>query len=90
MVVSLINAIYLLEKVVILNQMDFVVQTLQGVNFMIWTILSWTMSAVALIGTVINAGKNRYGFVFWIVSNQYMIIRFAFIGEYAQMTLFFI
>lgn len=57
---------------------------------MIWTILSWIMSAAALIGTVINAEQNKYGFAFWIVSNLYMVIRFAFIGEYAQMTLFFI
>lgn len=57
---------------------------------MIWTAFSWVMSAVALIGTVINAEKNKYGFVFWMVSNLYMTIRFAVIGEYAQMTLFFI
>jgi len=48
------------------------------------------MSAAALIGTVINAEQNKFGFVFWIVSNLYMVIRFAVIGEYAQMTLFFI
>lgn len=57
---------------------------------MVWTILSWIMSAAALIGTVINAEQNKFGFVFWIVSNLYMVIRFAVIGEYAQMTLFFI
>ena len=57
---------------------------------MVWTILSWLMSAAALIGTVINAEQNKFGFVFWIVSNFYMVIRFAVIGEYAQMTLFFI
>ena len=55
-----------------------------------WVILSWIMSGVALLGTVINAEKNKYGFLFWIVSNLYMVIRFAFIGEFAQMTLFFI
>lgn len=57
---------------------------------MIWIVLSWIMSAVALIGTIINAEKNKYGFVFWMVSNLYMTIRFAVIGEFAQMTLFFI
>lgn len=57
---------------------------------MIWTILSWIMSAVALLGTIINAEQNKYGFAFWIISNLYMVIRFAVIGEYAQMTLFFI
>ena len=57
---------------------------------MVWTILSWIMTAVALCGTVLNAQKNKYGFVFWLVSNLYMTIRFFVIAEYAQMTLFFI
>lgn len=57
---------------------------------MIWTILSWIMSTVALFGTIWNAEKNKYGFIFWLISNLYMTIRFAVIGEYAQMTLFFI
>lgn len=57
---------------------------------MVWTILSWLMSAIALTGTIFNAEKNIYGFVFWVVSNLYMVIRFFVIGEFAQMTLFFI
>lgn len=57
---------------------------------MVWTILSWVMSAVALFGTILNAERNIYGFLFWLVSNLYMTIRFAYIGEYAQATLFFI
>lgn len=57
---------------------------------MLWSILSWIMSGIALTGTIINAEKNKYGFLFWIVSNLYMVVRFAIIGEYAQMTLFFI
>lgn len=57
---------------------------------MVWTVLSWIMSAVALAGTIFNAEKNIYGFMFWVVSNLYMVIRFWVIGEYAQMTLFFI
>ena len=56
----------------------------------IWTILSWIMSAVALFGTILNAEKNIYGFVFWLVSNMYMTIRFLYIGEHAQALLFFI
>lgn len=55
-----------------------------------WTILSWAMSAVALAGTLMNAERNKYGFVFWLISNLYMTIRFCVIGEYAQMVLFFI
>ena len=56
----------------------------------IWQILSWIMCGVALAGTIFNAERNKYGFIFWVVSNLYMIVRFAVIGEYAQMTLFFI
>lgn len=55
-----------------------------------WGIFSWIMSAIALTGTIINAEKNKYGFVFWLVSNLYMTIRFFVIGEYAQSTLFFV
>lgn len=57
---------------------------------MVWTILSWVMSAIALAGTVMNAEMSIYGFLFWLVSNLYMTIRFAYIGEYAQATLFLI
>lgn len=57
---------------------------------MIWTLMSWLMSAVALFGTILNAERNIYGFLFWLVSNLYMTIRFAYIGEYAQSTLFLI
>lgn len=57
---------------------------------MLWTLLSWIMSAVALAGTLMNAERNKYGFVFWLISNLYMTVRFAVIGEYAQMVLFFV
>lgn len=57
---------------------------------MLWTILNWIMSAVALAGTLMNAERNKYGFVFWLISNLYMTVRFAVIGEYAQMALFFV
>ena len=56
----------------------------------LWTILSWVMSAVALAGTVLNAERNKWGFIFWLVSNLYMTVRFTYIGEYAQAVLFFI
>lgn len=55
----------------------------------IWQVLSWIMCGVALTGTVINAECNKYGFAFWVISNLYMVIRFAVIGEFAQITLFF-
>lgn len=55
-----------------------------------WSFFSWIMSAVALMGTLMNAERIKYGFAFWLVSNLYMTIRFCVIGEFAQMTLFFI
>lgn len=56
----------------------------------VWTVLSWIMSAVALFGTILNAERNVYGFAFWLISNMYMTIRFTYIGEYAQAVLFFV
>lgn len=55
-----------------------------------WIFLSWLMSAIALAGTIMNAERNKLGFCFWVISNLYMVVRFAFIGEYAQATLFFV
>lgn len=57
-------------------------------KYMIWTILSWIMSGIALIGSILNSSGNKYGFIFWIISNLYMSIRFYAIGEYAQALLF--
>jgi len=51
-------------------------------------ILTYIMTAVALAGSILNARKLRIGFVFWIVSNSYLIVRNLFIGEYAQAILF--
>lgn len=57
---------------------------------MVWTILNIVMSVIALAGTILNAERNIYGFLFWLVSNLYMTIRFVYIGEYAQSVLFLI
>lgn len=54
-----------------------------------WDVCSLIMSAVAFTGTIINAEKNKWGFVFWLVSNLYMSIRFFVIKEYFQSILFF-
>lgn len=62
----------------------------KGEICMLWQIANWAMSAIALAGTLMNAERNKYGFVFWLISNLYMTVRFAIIGEYAQMSLFFI
>lgn len=54
-----------------------------------WNMLSGIMSIVALSGTILNAERNKIGFLFWLVSNLYMAVRFCVIEEYAQMVLFF-
>lgn len=53
-----------------------------------WNLLSAVMSLIGLIGTITNAERNKVGFVFWLISNLYMSIRFFVIGEYAQSGLF--
>lgn len=55
-----------------------------------WIVLPWIMSGIALAGTIINAERNKYGFVLWMISNLYMTIDFLTIGRYAQAILFFI
>ena len=55
-----------------------------------WNLLSGAMSIIALIGTFMNAERNKVGFAFWLVSNLYMTVRFFVIAEYAQAILFFI
>lgn len=57
---------------------------------MFLTALSWIMSGIALAGTLINAERNKWGFIFWIVSNTYMFITFWISGLHAQSVLFFI
>ena len=53
-------------------------------------IVPWIFSGIGLAGTLINAEKNKWGFVFWLVSNLYMTIRFFYIHEYAQSVLFLV
>ena len=53
-----------------------------------WNMLSGIMSLIALLGTIMNAERNKLGFIFWLVSNMYMCVRFFVIGEYAQSALF--
>ena len=64
--------------------------TVEGNQQILWTVLSWVMSAIAFAGTVMNAERNKWGFVFWLISNLYMSVRFFVIKEYAQSVLFFL
>ena len=47
----------------------------------IWQVLNCLMSIIAFFGTVINAERNKLGFV-------YFSVRFFYIGEYSQGVLF--
>ena len=38
-----------------------------------WNLLSGVMSVIALIGTFMNAERNKWGFAFWLISNMYMV-----------------
>lgn len=53
-------------------------------------VLSWIMSGIALIGTVLNTEMNKWGQAFWIISNLYMCYTDFKAGLYAQSVLFFI
>ena len=64
--------------------------TVEGNQQILWAVLSWLMSAIAFAGTVMNAERNKWGFVFWLISNLYMSVRFFVIKEYAQSVLFFL
>jgi nicotinamide riboside transporter PnuC len=55
------------------------------------TILSyvlWTTTAVALIGTVLNIKKNKYGFLLWIITNLIFAVANYFMGLPQQSLLF--
>ena len=36
--------------------------------------IPWIMSIIALIGTIINARANKWGFVLWTISNPIFIL----------------
>lgn len=36
-------------------------------------IISWLMTGVTIIGTILNAYQKKVGFVFWLVSNIFWI-----------------
>ncbi|MFA5759796.1 MAG: hypothetical protein WC942_10640, partial [Clostridia bacterium] len=40
-------------------------------------IITWILSIISLVGAILNARKNIYGFYFWLVGNTgWMIINF--------------
>lgn len=55
---------------------------------MLITIIQWTMTFVAVIGTICNSYRKRSGFIFWIISNIFWIIYDLYKKEYAQAGIF--
>lgn len=52
-------------------------------------LVTWIVSLLALLGTILNAEKHRAGFYLWLVTNLFWTIYDFKIGAYAQGTLFF-
>lgn len=55
---------------------------------MMWTIINWILVILAITGTLLNVKKNRWGFVFWIVSNVGLVVYFIHYDIWAQAVLF--
>ena len=52
-------------------------------------VLSWVITAVALLGSILNAQQNKWGFVLWFISNIYLCLwNYFWTKDYAQGTLF--
>lgn len=51
--------------------------------------LTWIISSLALTGTILNANRNKYGFVLWFITNLFWVIVDFKSGLYAQSALFF-
>lgn len=50
--------------------------------------IQWIISGMALLGTLLNANRNKYGFVLWLVTNIYWAVADFHAGLYAQSALF--
>ena len=50
--------------------------------------LIWLNTAVAIVGTYLNAKQVRFGFIIWMVTNAVFVINNIYIGSYQQAALF--
>ncbi len=48
------------------------------------TIFWWCITAIAIIGTILNARMRREGFYFWMVANVSLLARNLAIREWSQ------
>ena len=46
--------------------------------------ISWIATAIAIIGTIANANKKRFGFWFWLISNVFWVAFNIYNKMYAQ------
>lgn len=60
-----------------------------GRDKMNFEIITWIVSFLALMGTILNANRNKYGFVLWFCTNLFWVIVDFKSGLYAQSALFF-
>ena len=51
-------------------------------------IFIWFNTAVAIIGTILNAKQIRFGFIIWAITNAVFIFNNLFIRSYPQAALF--
>jgi len=47
----------------------------------------WAVTAAAIVGTLANCHKKRWGFVVWMVTNSLLTAYNVYIGEWAQAAL---
>lgn len=50
--------------------------------------ITWIISVLALTGTILNANRNKCGFLLWFITNLFWVIVDFRSGLYAQSTLF--
>lgn len=51
-------------------------------------VITWIISFLALAGTILNANRNKYGFILWFVTNLFWVVVDFQSGLYAQSALF--
>ena len=50
--------------------------------------LIWLNTAVAILGTFLNAKQIRFGFVIWMITNLVFVVNNVYIKSYPQAALF--
>ena len=48
----------------------------------------WFNTAVAIIGTILNAKQLRFGFILWMITNGVFVVYNLYMNSYQQAALF--